>query len=163
MDYKKLVDLNQQFANVWKTGANVVFVGGYKPDSFLEMNATAITDLLARAEAAEDALGIFQSFMMKYKDRAEKAERERDVAVSLCGKLIALCSPPKEWEPKLFRRHINRPGDYMGCGYDFLDSFNRIFDNFEETADDELYAAIREAAEKEILERVRNMIGQKEE
>lgn len=67
MDYKKLVDLNQQFANVWKTGVNVVFVGGYKPDSFLEMNATAITDLLARAEAAED--------------RAEKAERERDAAI----------------------------------------------------------------------------------
>ncbi|OUQ16776.1 hypothetical protein B5E80_18855 [Flavonifractor sp. An135] len=67
MDYKKLVDLNQQFANVWKTGANVVFVGGYKPDSFLEMNATAITDLLARAEAAEA--------------RAEKAEKKLEAAV----------------------------------------------------------------------------------
>lgn len=62
----------------------------------------------------------------KAEARAEKAERERDIAVDLCGKLIALCSPPKEWKPKLFRRHINRPGDYMGCGYDFLDSFNRI-------------------------------------
>lgn len=45
---------------------------------------------------------------------------ERDAAVKLCGKLIALCSPPKEWESKLFRRKINRPGDYMGCGYAFF-------------------------------------------
>lgn len=94
---------------------------------------------------------------------AEKAESERDAAVSLCGKLISLCSPPKEWRSKLFRRHINRPGDYMGCGYDFLDSFNRIFDEFAETADVEIYTAIRGAAEKEILERTRRMLGRKEE
>lgn len=78
-----------------------------------------IPKLRDRAEAAEKKLAEAEAL-------AEKAERERDIAVDLCGKLIALCSPPKEWKPKLFRRHINRPGDYMGCGYDFLDSFNRI-------------------------------------
>lgn len=73
---------------------------------------------------------------------------ERDAAVKLCGKLIALCSPPKEWEPKLFRRIINRPGDYMGCGYAFLDEFNRIFNEFVETGSQEIYSAIRESTEK---------------
>lgn len=58
---------------------------------------------------------------------------------------------------------INRPGDYMGSGYDFLDSFNRIFDNFVETADDEFYTAICGAAEKEIFERKQKMDGKKEE
>lgn len=95
--------------------------------------------------------------------RAEKAERERDEAVRICAKLIALCSPPKEWVPKLFRRHINRPGDYMGCGYTFLDGFNLIIENFVETADDELYTAIRDATEKEIIERSMRMSGKKEE
>ena len=111
--------------------------------------ANAITDLLARAEVAEA--------------RAEKAERERDEAVRICAKLITLCSPPKEWVPKLFRRHINRPGDYMGCGYTFLDGFNLIIENFVETADDELYTAIRDATEKEIIERSMRMNGNKEE
>ena len=95
--------------------------------------------------------------------RAKKAERVCDAAVRLCGKLIALCSPPKEWRPKLFRKHVNRPGDYMGCGYDFLDSFYRIFNNFSETADDELYIAIRDATEKEIIEWQMRMSGTKEE
>lgn len=53
MDYKKMVDLNQQFAKVWKTGTKIVGVGEHKPDDFLEMNAAAITDLLVRAEAEE--------------------------------------------------------------------------------------------------------------
>lgn len=114
-----------------------------------QLSATAITDLLARAEAAE-AL-------------AEKVEKDRDAAVKLCGKLMALCSPQKEWEPKLFKPIIKRPGDYMGTGYAFLDSFNRVFDEFTETSDEETYRAIREAAEQEILERKRKMISQKEE
>lgn len=108
----------------------------------------AITDLLERAEAAEAM--------------AEKAERKRDEAVRICAKLIALCSPPKEWVPKLFQRHINRPGDYMGCGYTFLDGFNLIIENFVENADDELYTAIRDATEKEIIERSMRMGGKKE-
>ena len=53
------------------------------------------------------------------------------------GKLIALCDVPKEWRDKLFRRHVNRPGVYMGSGYDFLDGFYRLFDDFSETADEE--------------------------
>lgn len=99
----------------------------------------------------------------KLREELARVTAERDAAICLCGKLIALCSPPKEWVPKLFRRHINRPGDYMGSGYDFLDSFNRIFDNFVETADDEFYTAICGAAEKEILERKQKMAGKKEE
>lgn len=83
--------------------------------------------------------------------RLEKAEEERDAAVKLCGKLIALCSPPKELKPKLFRRHINRPGDYMGCGYDFLDAFNKIICDFIETSDEAIYDRIDRVARQEIL------------
>lgn len=106
-------------------------------------------ELLARAEQDEA--------------RSGKAERERNEAVRICAKLIALCSPPKEWVPKLFQRKINRPGDYMGCGYTFLDGFNLIIENFVETADDELYTVIRDATEKEIIERSMRMSGTKEE
>lgn len=109
-----------------------------------------------------DALNEMRQKLVAAEARAEKAERERDAAVKLCGKLMALCSPPKEWEAKLFRPRIKRPVDYMGSGYAFLDSFNRIFEEFTETADEETYRAIREAAEREILDRTRRMIGQKE-
>lgn len=51
----------------------------------------------------------------------------------------------------------------MGCGYTFLDGFNLIIENFVETADDELYTAIRDATEKEIIERSMRMSGKKEE
>ena len=95
----------------------------------------SITDLLASADAADA--------------RAEKAERERDAILGLCGKIIVLCSPPKEWNQKLFRHIIKRPGDYMGTGYPFLDSFNKIYDEFVETADDEIYNLVRCALEKE--------------
>ena len=146
--------------------------------------AQSITDLLARAEAAEarvheletshrlekcengpecEELGRVRKALAEAEARAEKAERERDEVVKLCGKLMGLCTPPKEWIPKLFRPCINRPGDYMGSGYTFLDSFNRIFDEFTETADKETYRAIREIAEQEILNQTRRMIGQKEE
>lgn len=125
--------------------------------------ANAITDLLVENQSLRNAANGFKARAEAAEARAEKAERERDEAVRICAKLIALCSPPKEWVPKLFRRHINRPGDYMGCGYTFLDGFNLIIENFVETADDELYTAIRDATEKEIIERSMRMSGKKEE
>ena len=77
------------------------------------------------------------------------SQRREKAAVELAGKLIALCDVPKEWRDKLFRRHVNRPGVYMGSGYDFLDGFYRLFDDFSETADEETYRAVRLVAEKE--------------
>lgn len=149
MDYKDQIEQAKHAAVKWREKHPIVGVGNLRVDCMVDDLTRSITDLLSRAEAAEAW--------------AEKAERERDAAVKLCGKLMALCSPPKEWEAKLFRPCIKRPGDYMGSGYAFLDSFNRIFDEFTETADEETYRAIREAAEKEILDRTRRMIGQKEE
>lgn len=52
---------------------------------FIEQAANAITDLLARAEAAQETL---QRAMVEYKDRAEKAERERDKAVKTIETII---------------------------------------------------------------------------
>ena len=79
----------------------------------------------------------------------EASQRREKAAVELAGKLIALCDVPKEWRDKLFRRHVNRPGVYMGSGYDFLDGFYRLFDDFSETADEETYRSVRLVAEKE--------------
>ena len=49
---------------------------------FLERSINAITELLASAEAAEAAQETLQRTVAEYKDRAEKAERERDAAIS---------------------------------------------------------------------------------
>lgn len=49
----------------------------------MEQAATAITDLLARAEAAEAAQATLQRAMAEYKARAEKAEMERDELFNL--------------------------------------------------------------------------------
>lgn len=62
MDYKELAKEAQVIAESFRQDGNV-----YLPNR-LEMYSSAITDLLARVEAAEA--------------RAEKAERERDAAVS---------------------------------------------------------------------------------
>lgn len=48
-----------------------------EPDAvLLDLAATAITELLSRAEAAEAAQETLQSAMAEYKAKAEKAERE---------------------------------------------------------------------------------------
>lgn len=78
---------------------------------------------------------------------------ERDKAVELISKLVLLCDQPKEWRDKVFRRHANRPGDYMGCGYDFLDAFYRMWDDFSETADDDFYRAVRNKIEEHMAAR----------
>ena len=125
MDYKEQAVLNKNLAAEWNKCSYIARIGGMKPEDFLLLNATAITDLLARAEAAENALsgkaghtgaGETASKLLSYsKDmdipedvraeihaaaimlfgveealraaevaeaRAEKAERERDAAVS---------------------------------------------------------------------------------
>lgn len=121
----------------------------------------AIKELLSRAESAEARCATLDKLVKEYqeqlipgyRERAEKAEQERDAAVSLCGKLVAICDPPKEWRPKLFRPVSRKIGDYMGSGYMFVDSFNRIFDDFVETADDGVYMAVRKAVEAETQKR----------
>lgn len=62
-----------EFVEMW---LNTEFENTYKPIT------TAITDLLSRAEAAEAAQETLQRAMSEYKARAEKAERERDAAIS---------------------------------------------------------------------------------
>lgn len=83
-------------------------------------------------------------------------KRELSMAVELAGKYVALCNPPRESYDRLFRRHINRPGDYMGCGYDFLDAANGIFDEFEETATENVGRAIRTVVEQTLEQWYRN-------
>lgn len=77
-----------------------------------------------------------------------KATAERDEIASLSGKLIVLCEQPQEWRQKLFRRHRGHMiGDYMGSGYPFVDAFDKIYVDFVETASNEAYQAVRQAAE----------------
>lgn len=82
MDYKKLVDELEDYFDIYTDLHPAIF----------DEAATAITDLLARAEAAEA--------------RAEKAERERDAAVKdlkdeVMGKIWA-CDYCKKNDPENF-------------------------------------------------------------
>lgn len=79
----------------------------------------------------------------------KKMEDERDEIAELCAKLIVLCSPPKSWMPKLFRPLSKGIGDYMGSGYPFIDSFNKIITSFTENATDEVYKAVESAIKME--------------
>lgn len=88
------------------------------------------------------------------REELAKVKEEMDEVADLCGKLIVLCEPPKEWRMKLFRRHRGHMiGDYMGSGYPFVDAFNRIFDEFEGTASNSAYQAVRKATDKEAEKR----------
>lgn len=79
----------------------------------------------------------------------KKMEDERDEIAELCAKLIVLCSPPKSWIPKLFRPLSKGIGDYMGSGYPFIDSFNKIITSFTENATDEVYKVVESATKME--------------
>lgn len=65
--------------------------------------------------------------------RLAEIAMERDAAIDFAGRLLAICTPPKEWEPKLFRKIIRGIGDYMGTGYAFLDAFYKEYDDFQES------------------------------
>ena len=93
-----------EFVEMW---LNTEFEHTYKPIT------TAITDLLSRAEAAQETL---QRAMAEYKARAEKAERERDAAVNdlkkeVMGKIWA-CDYCKKNDPDDFQCTHD---DLCGC------------------------------------------------
>jgi len=71
------------------------------------------------------------------------------LAACTAAKLLKLCAvPQKDW-PRLFRRKTIGIGDYMGTGYEFMDAFNKIYDEFEEYGSDKLHRVIRNAINKE--------------
>lgn len=88
------------------------------------------------------------------REELARVTAERNELAALCGKLVVLCDPQKEWRQKLFRRLQGRMiGDYMGSGYPFVDVFNRIFEEFESTASDGAYQAVRKAVDAEVVNR----------
>ena len=68
MDYKEQIEQAKHAAEKWREKHRIVGVGELRVDCMVDDITRSITDLLARAEAAEA--------------RAEKAERERDAAVA---------------------------------------------------------------------------------
>lgn len=80
MDYKKIAKELNELAEFYD------YMPG-RSEKFKEC-ASAITDLLARAEAAEAAQETLQRTMAEYKARTEKAERERDADVQDLRKLV---------------------------------------------------------------------------
>ena len=97
MDYKEQVALIRGLAYEWNKCSHITKIGGMKLEEFLLLTATVITDLLARAEAAEarcklaekcfddsalhaceTQLELEKKARAEAEARAEKAERERD-------------------------------------------------------------------------------------
>ena len=64
MEYKEQIEQAKRAAAKWREKHRIVGVGEFRVDCMVDDLTRSITDLLARAEAAET--------------RAEKAERERD-------------------------------------------------------------------------------------
>ena len=93
MDYKEQAALIRGFAYEYNKCSCITKIGGMKPEEFLLITATAITDLLARAEEAEARCETLEKMVKEYQDtivpgyreRAEKAEAERDAAMDLIG------------------------------------------------------------------------------
>ena len=91
MDYKEQAALIRGFAYEYNKCSCITKIGGMKPEEFLLITATAITDLLARAEAAEkkateldkalfDAAKVVRTMQERtipyYRNRTEAAEKE---------------------------------------------------------------------------------------
>lgn len=82
MDYKEQIGQAKNAAEKWRAKYPIVGVGELRVDLMVDDLTRSISDLLARAEAAEAAQETMQRAMEEYKERAEKAERERDAAVT---------------------------------------------------------------------------------
>ena len=122
MDYKKLATAVKLCGNIkgvegckkcpyWKGPDMTKCIPRMTVDA-----ASAITDLLARAEAAETAQVTLQRAVAEYKARAEKAESERDAAVNdlkkeVMGKIYA-CDYCKKNDPDDFQCTHD---DLCGC------------------------------------------------
>ena len=95
MDYKELVErLNEWNENlISELCADDVLtcddLCGCTGDCIVVQAATAITDLLARAEAAEARVKKLAEAIEREQRRAEKAEKERDAAVSALETVMA--------------------------------------------------------------------------
>lgn len=86
------------------------------------------------------------------RDQLTKVMAERNEIATLCGKLIAICDQPRDIQKEVFRKYnLSMFGDYLGSGYPFVDTFNRIYDEFIETSSDGAYKLVKESAEKEFL------------
>lgn len=121
MDYKEQIDQAKRAAEKWKEETPIVGVGRLRVDLMVDDLTRSITDLLARAEAAEARvreletsfrtekcengpecveLGRVRKALAEAEAQAEKAERERDVAVAdlrlvsdcrTCGNVTPWC------------------------------------------------------------------------
>lgn len=103
MDYKEQIEQAKHAAEKWREKHRIVGVGEFRVDCMVDDLTRSITDLLARAEAAEARvreletsfrtekcengpecaeLGRVRKALAEAEARAEKAERERDAAVA---------------------------------------------------------------------------------
>lgn len=85
MDYQTQIDQAKVASQKWRKENPIVGVGRLRVDLMVDDLIKSITDLLARAEAAEA--------------RAEKAERERDAAVKTIFEWTG-CPECKFWDSK---------------------------------------------------------------
>ena len=103
MDYKEQIEQAKHAAEKWREKHRIVGVGEFRVDCMVDDLTRSITDLLARTEAAEARvreletsfrtekcengpecveLGKVRKALSAAEARAEKAERERDTAIS---------------------------------------------------------------------------------
>lgn len=119
MDYKEQIEQAKHAAEKWREKHRIVGVGEFRVDCMVDDLTRSITDLLARAEAAEARvreletsfrtekcengpecaeLGRVRKALAEAEARAEKAERERDAAVEEIPKICYYCKRRKGWK-----------------------------------------------------------------
>ena len=105
MDYKEQIEQAKHAAVKWREEHPIVGVGELRVDCMVDDLCRSITELLSRADATEA--------------RAEKAEREKDVATNRMKDIISGNIYPCEvckhrWEGALFKPQ--RKCDYFEYG-----------------------------------------------
>ena len=67
-----------------------------------------------------------------------------DFSAKMIAKLFILCCPKREDYEKVFRRmNTSRIVDYMGSGYPFVDSFERIYDEYCENVSESFHERVK--------------------
>lgn len=98
MDYKKLVESLKYYGTTYAVGDSLGReISG--TDELMLNAAEAITDLLAENQALRNAANGFKNQVDAAEARAEKAERERDAALSEIPKICYYCKHRNGREP----------------------------------------------------------------
>jgi hypothetical protein len=142
------------FYDTWHNKASEIAELNIADADFIAHSPEDIAYLLSALKTAQAEAALFSAACDTDDETIERLKAERDAAqaradaaVELAIQLLRLCFNAEAKKNEVFRRMHIGVGDYMGSGYAFVDAFTKIWSEFLETGDENIYQEIVKALE----------------